>query len=345
MTQSLRKIGLEPLDNFFDSIVDERECIHYRATLNPWGSFTELYRDIDARVKIPLWGGVGDKFGNYCAVFVYNAVSNRFIRAAITKIDTRIATDVYSWPFTDEDIRSHSPTAKTHSVETPNSPHDVDDSMLIGIVYGMENPERIVVRPLESIVGLETLDNCDMFRGNPRKVSLDDFVCVAFNLVKNRKFKFETPFVIKRELTQLIDKQVKSGTGIVGEIPNDKTPLFIGQVPDPSNDAVVWRFGVSLKHKVIRLTCEEVGNRYLDSVEMLTSPAKLQSWPIKWMHSSDILSPHDEFYHEVNLFYSLSIQRKCKTPYAWCTQFSCYPLRYGDNRYLLCSEKGKTKSG
>lgn len=298
MAQSLRENRLELPYNFFDSVVDERECIHYRTTLNPWVSLSELYRNIHARVKIPLWGCVGGKFGNYCMVSVYNTISNRFICAAVTKIDTRTRTNVHGWSFTGEDVCSHSPTTKTHGVETPDSPHNVDDSMLIGIVYGLKNPERIVVRPLDSLVGLETLDNCDVFGGNACKVSLD-ISCVAINFVKNWELKVGTFFVIKWELTQLIDEQVKSGTGIVGKISDDNTPLLIGQVPDPSNDAVVWWFGVSLKSKDIWLTFDKAANRYLDSIEVLVSVAQFQFWSIEWVHSSLIPSPHDEFYHNL----------------------------------------------
>ena len=283
MPELFRKIKLELLDNLFDSIVDEHECIHYGATLNPWVSFTELYRNLEVRNHINLWGCIGGKFGNYCAVFGYNAVSNPSIRETTTKIDTCIATSFYGCSLTDDDVCSNSPNTKPHTLEAPDSPHDVDDSMFIGIVYGTKNPERIVVRPLESFVGLGILDNCYMFRGNPGKTSLD-FIHVAFNLVKNRKFKVETSIIIKRELTQLIDKQVKSRTGIVGEISDDKTPLLIGQVSDSSNDAVVWQFGGSLKHKEIRLTCDEAVNRYLNSIEVLISPAEFQSWVIEWMH-------------------------------------------------------------
>ncbi len=278
MAQSLRENRLKLPYNFFDSIVDERECMHYRVALNPWVSSAELYRKLEDRMHIHLWGCVGGKSGNYCAVFAYNAISNPAIREAIIKIDTRTVTE-------------------TNTLEAPDSTHDADDSMLIGIVYGTKNPERIVVRLLEYFVWLEALDNCDVFGGNPRKVSLD-ISLVVINFVKNRELKVETLVVSKRELTQLIDKHVKSGTGIVGEISDDKTPLLVGQVNDPSNDDVVWRFRVRLKRKGVGLTCDEAVNRYLDSVEVLISPAKFQSWLIEWMHTrSRILSLRDEFYH------------------------------------------------
>ena len=298
MAQSFRKDRLKLPYNFLDSIVDGCECTHYRETLNPWVSFPELYRNLGERKHLHLRGCIRGKFGNYCAVFKYNPISSPNISEAITEIDTRTSIDSYTYPTTPDNVCPNLPSTETNTLEFHDSPHYVNDSMLIGIVYGMKNPECIVVRPCEPFVWLEALDNCDVFRCNAHETFLD-FVCIAFNLIKNREFKVETPFVIKRELTQLIDQQVKSGTGIVGEIPNDKTPLLIGQVPDSSNDAVVWRVWVSLKHKVIRLTYEEAVNRYLDSVEMLTSPTKLQSWLIEWMHSSLMPSPHDEFYHDL----------------------------------------------
>lgn len=258
---------LELPDNCFDSIVYERECMHYRVALNPWVSFAELYRNLKDRMHhIHLWGCVGGESGNYCAVFVYNAMSNPAIREAITKIDTGTVTGCY-----------------TYTLEAPDSTHDADDSMLIGIVYGTKNPERIVVRLLEYFVRLETLDNCDVFGGNPRKVSLD-IPCVVINFVKNRELKSVTLLISNREFTQLIDKQIESGTSIVGEISDDKTPLLIGQVPDPSNDAVVWWFGVSLKHKGIGLTCDKAVNHCVDSIEVLISTTKFQSWPVEGMH-------------------------------------------------------------
>lgn len=270
-------------DHFFDSIVDERACIHYRAALNPWISFAELYRYLKIRIHIHLKGNTRSKFSNYCAVFGYNAIADTLIPKT-TEIDLCSMTNHYLCTSPNHNIAPNFPLSESKTFEFDNSPNNMDDSVFISIVYGLKNPECIIITPIRSFVRLEFLNNCDLFRGNSSKIALDTAL-IIFDAIEDGEFEIETPFIFDGKLTQLLDKDVKSRTSIMGKIANDKTQLIIGgELAGFSDDDVSWRLGIGLKDKGIWLACDKTIYRFFDSVEVLVCPAKLQPWPIEWMH-------------------------------------------------------------
>jgi len=287
MIKSLWENVFKLPDNFFDPIVDERECIHYRAALDPRSTFVELYQNLSFRVHVHLHlrEHLVGELADYCAVFGYNPIANWRVDNIVADFQGgSLPDELYSARTLKLDV-SHSPrAAESKTAKVENSSYNMNDSMLIGVIYGSENTESIVIRPVQSFVRLESLNNCGVFRSDHSKVAID-FTSIFFGRVEDRELKPATASIIGWESAQLVDKQVKRGASVMGEIADDDTQLIVGcDLLHPSNDDIVWWCRVSLKNKGIGLFCDEIINRSLDSIEVLLSPAKLQSWPIEWVH-------------------------------------------------------------
>ena len=70
------RLRLELPEDFFDSIEDERERVHYRAALDPRATFPELYRQLKVRLHLHLYESSENEPRNYCAVFGYYPVAH-----------------------------------------------------------------------------------------------------------------------------------------------------------------------------------------------------------------------------------------------------------------------------
>lgn len=275
----------KPPDNFFDPIIDERECIHYRAALNPRTPLTELYRNLSFRMHIHLREVAGGKFGNYCAIFGYNHIASTAVNKIRADIDVRCPpTNCDEFTRTTNRTASSLSRTETSSAKNGNNSYEKDNSMLICVIYGTKHTKRIVINPINSFVRLESLNNCPVFGRDPSKVLLD-MASISFWGVEDRELKMPATCIIGRKVAQLVDKQIEHRAGIVGEITNDDTQLIIGRnLLRQSNDDIVWRCWIRLDNKGIGFACDEAINYSLDSIEVLLSPAKLQSWPAEWVH-------------------------------------------------------------
>lgn len=141
--------------DFFDTVEDERECIHYRAALNPRTTFPELYRNLQIRVHVHLRGLRYSQLGDYCAVFGYDPIANCFERKLFAEANSGMATDSHgrsrpNAPNTSEPTRA----SKAKPTEIAYSPNYLDDSVFVGVIEVGEKGEGIVLEPVLSVVRL-----------------------------------------------------------------------------------------------------------------------------------------------------------------------------------------------
>ena len=211
MPKSLRKNGLKPPDNFFDPIVDERECIHHRAALDPRTAFVELYRNLSYRVYVHLQGHAGGELSNYCAVFGYNPITNANVAKLVAEVGPPSLRNHHAENRTARYKKvpfKLSGTVKINPTKTGNGSYEMDDSMLIGIIYGAEKSKSILIKPIHSFVRLEPLNNCGVFRSDHSKVAFS-ILSISFGGVEDGELKIEKAAIIRRKFAQLTDEQVK----------------------------------------------------------------------------------------------------------------------------------------
>lgn len=293
MPKLLRESVLKSLDDFFDSIVDERECIHYRASLDPRVTFSELYRNLRFRVHVHLHlrryplGELTD----YCAVFGYNPITNPSVNDNAIHFHGGTLHKSYPARTYDVDVSDSSGATEKQTEITDNGSYNMDDSMLVGVIYGSEDSERITIRPIRSFVRLEALNNCDVFTRDQSKIAFD-FNSIPFlpidrlvGVTDGELKSTPMPFIVEMNGTQLVDEQVKGRTSVMGKVANNDTHFLAGcDLFRPSDDDMAWWFHVSLNSNGVGLAVDKLINRSLDRIEVLLCPAKLQSWPVEWMH-------------------------------------------------------------
>jgi hypothetical protein len=285
MTKSPAQNLLELPDDFFDSVIDERQCVEYRATLDPRASFIELYRNLSLRVHVHLRGRPGSEFGNHCAVFGYDPVANTGVGEATTKVNTcSPAKSDCNTPACDH-IASDSPwPSKLQATKVSYGADHVNQSVFVSIIDVGEHTEAVLLEPIRSFVRLEPLDNCAVFARDASKIAIF-MLGVFLRVIEDGELETEAPLINGAECAHLRDKQVKSGTGVVSKISDDDADFVVR--PNAlgfSYDDIVRGIPVSLNDKGVGFHCHESIYNAFDRVEMLLCPAKLQSWPDEMTH-------------------------------------------------------------
>jgi len=274
-------------DDFFDVILDQRECRQYVASVNPWVSVLELYTSSHLRLHIHLDVFVKDQFRDYCATFAYHPIADRIVRKeAALNIGPGSKTHDCTWP---------------ESVITPNlawsnncdirylgdRTDNVNQAVFIGVVDVAQECEWISERFVGSVVRLQRLDDCEILRRDSGEAPLfRPGVLVRF--IDDRKHQILSPAVRDGERANCIDHQIKCRPGIMREVSNGKPPLRSrGGLDIDRYQLASSRVGVVLNDQNVGIRLDESPDCAFQHIEMMLCPATLQSNPSEIIHGKE----------------------------------------------------------
>jgi len=284
------KFWLKLPHDFFDTIEDERERIHYRASLNPRATFPELHRNLNVRLHVHLRGMPNSQFGNYCVVFGYHAITDASIREISSKIDPGTVSDIYGRSGTNEYVAAKSPPAtELDPSESDHCANHMDKSVFISVIDIAEEPEGVSVESFRSVVRLEPLDNCFVGDGDPPQIAIFGIdvpwhpIASQFS-VKDWKLQPESSAVVCGQIAELGNEKVKGGASIMSKISDDGAPFQARPTLDISHQNIVRGLRLRLQGKGIRIRLDKPLDSRVQGIEVLLCPAKLQSWPIQGVH-------------------------------------------------------------
>jgi len=264
---------LEIPDNFFDSIIDERKCIHYRASLNPRITFPELYRESKIRIHLHLLGIGNGQFGDYCAIFGYYPIPDFSPCKTITQIETIFSSNAGA--IFKNDPSQITRTIEDETVQVTNGTNQQDISVFVTVIDTPEYSESIPTFPLPSLVRLAPLNQCPVFGIDASKVSIFT-IGILTRAIRDREIQMPTSVIRRRQLTELVNQEIKSGASIVGEITDNTTPLDGGRMIDFSLQSIIRWLRVGLEREGIGVRLLKPVDFELEGIEMLLCPSEFQ---------------------------------------------------------------------
>lgn len=201
------------------------------------------------------------------------------------------------------------PKKSSNLTTTHRSKQNWDEPMFIGIIQFTKEKKRAMQIPMPSFVWLKSLNAypispMDTFK-TPRAFPLftPKAICPFSSTSTNIEYWEGRINGGSRcfQQSKLPSQEVERRTQVVGDFTDYNAPLFgkFGRASLYYNRIVSSLFIEFGSSNDIGILCEEPFRIFLQGYELCFCPLDLSSWPIEWMHSSLIPSPHDEFYHDL----------------------------------------------
>jgi len=285
-------LRLELPEDFFDSIEDERERVHYRAALDPRATFPELYRQLKVRLHLHLYESSENEPRNYCAVFGYYPVAHGGKADLISKVNAAARATEPHASLPDHDIAADtSGTDQRDASVAPDGTDNLNEAVLVGIVEVGQESEGVVLESIPSVIRLIALNDCPMVGLDSGEVALFGLGVAAESAislppVENRKLKAESFVVIGGQRTQLVDEKIERGARVMREVAGNHAPMRGWPLIDLAAQDILGRLRIRLYDKGIGISSKESVDLVFEQIEMFLSPAKFQAWPREISHGA-----------------------------------------------------------
>lgn len=284
--------SLELRENFFDTITNRRERIHYRTSLDPRASLPKLYQRLRARLHVHLSFHPVIEESDYCVVFGDCSISRDPVNEPwilrSSKCDPCAAS-------------GHEPDGRSldshgHTFVFGEGANDLNTLVFIGVVDFSEHPEEVMgdccSNEFASLIRLTPLDTCDALGIDTDELTTTDGPLVESSTITDGELKLSPLSRPSRECRQRTNQKIKRRPKIVGDVSNHNAPIVTGIPMNVGNQglstqAIARGIRVGLYTEGIGIGFEEPIYSLLQRVEVLVCPAKLQSWPSEIRHDKE----------------------------------------------------------
>jgi hypothetical protein len=247
-------------DDVLDTYEDVRQRRYEWHSLNGVASLAELYErgNLVVHAHIGIRASLDeDEVGYWCALFE----ACPYVNVDITEVEA-----------------PH--LVKSESLHFEYGADGLDDSVLVGVVNVMKQPQEVGYRLVPSAVRLEPLDECYVTR---REILGKPESSFSAPIVITGGGDGEGQLIVGHrglEQRQLPNQLIKGGPQVVRDIPDDYAPLLrrVGENVSPE-DALVG-LTVVIRHNSVRLIVSEALHSLLEGFEVRVRPVELETWTI-----------------------------------------------------------------
>lgn len=259
MADSQLEETLEAGNDALDMRDDVQERRYEWHVLNSRASLVELYvrGNFRVHVHIGIRGRLDEgEVGYWCAVF-----------EALPSVDVHV-------------VEVETPhVAKSESLHGEHGANGLDDSVLIGVVNVVKQPQEVGFRLVPSTVRLKPLDECFLTRGEV----LDESTSVVPITIRGGGDGKGCSVVRRRGLQQrqLPNELVESRPQIVHDIPDDDAPVLGRVVKNLGPKDALLGLTVVIRDHSVGVSVDESLNSFLKGFEVHIRPANLESRAIE----------------------------------------------------------------